>query len=110
MDPGETDLQCALRELEEETGIRAGDIEIIDGFLYENRYPVSARRYDQGSGTLEKTLRIFLARLHNDIDLSLTEHHGYQWFDWNPPHDLQVKTINPLLETLQEFLRDQQTS
>ena len=105
VDPGETDLQCALRELEEETGIKAEDIAIDDKFLFESRYNVSARRYGEAGGTVEKTLRIFLGRLVRDVRLSLTEHDGYEWFDWRPPHDIQKKAINPLLDCLNEYLQ-----
>ena len=38
VDPGETEMQCALRELHEETGITATDIEIDDGFRFESHY------------------------------------------------------------------------
>ena len=44
VDEGETELQCALRELREETGIAAEDIEIDPTFSYENRYMVNQNR------------------------------------------------------------------
>ncbi|MCP4171204.1 MAG: NUDIX domain-containing protein [Fuerstiella sp.] len=98
VDPGETDLECALRELEEETGIRLDQIQVIDDFLHETRYMVNGKRYGLGKGPVEKTMRIYLGRLTEDVDITLTEHLGFEWFDWQPPHHIQAKAIDPLLE------------
>ena len=62
VDEGETELQCALRELYEETGISADDIEIDPTFSYENRYMVNQKRYG-GKGFVEKKLLVYLAWL-----------------------------------------------
>lgn len=102
VDPGETELQCALRELREETGIAASDIQFIEGFRFTSVYPVRAR----GSGTAcDKTLVLFLARLVRDAPIAVTEHQGYEWFAWNPPHAIQARTIDPLLVEVDEFLK-----
>jgi bis(5'-nucleosidyl)-tetraphosphatase len=60
VDEGETELQCALRELAEETGITEQDIEVDPDFRFENRYLVNEKRYG-GEGSIEKTLYVFLA-------------------------------------------------
>jgi len=100
VDPGETEMECALRELAEETGITAADIELIDGFRFTNHYQVRGKR----DGRLyDKTLVIFLARLLKDISIKATEHPGYEWFAWNPPHHIQAFTIDPLLAALERF-------
>ena len=101
VDPGETEMQCALRELNEETRITAGDIEGIDGFRFTMQYPVRAKR----DGRLhDKTLVVFLARLVRDVKIEPTEHGGYQWFPWNPPHQIQERTIDPLLAAVEAFI------
>jgi bis(5'-nucleosidyl)-tetraphosphatase len=101
VDAGETEMQCALRELNEETGIKADDVEVIEDFRFETKYPVRGKHDGK---TYEKTLVIFLARLKRDVPIDVTEHGGYQWFTWNPPHRIQERTIDPLLATLAEFL------
>jgi len=106
VDEGETELQCALRELREETGIVADDIEIDPTFIYENRYMVNQKRYG-GKGFIEKKLLVYLARLKNPVRITVTEHDGYRWFSWNPPHRIQDLTIDSLLETLERHLQRQ---
>ena len=98
VDSGETNLECAYRELEEETGISATDVQLDEEFKFKHKYLVSGSRYD--SGPLKKKLIIYLAELVRDIEIQVTEHAGYEWFDWDPPHDIQERTINPLLEKL----------
>ena len=87
----------ALREFEEETGIDRSQIKLDEEFLYEGSYRVKNWK---GRGNVDKRLVIFLAKLRSSSSAKVvpTEHIGYQWVDWDPPHDIQEKTINPLLE------------
>ncbi len=101
VDPGESELQCALRELDEESGIRRQDIEIIPNFCYRHRYHV-VTRVERRQPRL-KELVVFLARLQRPVSISLTEHIGFEWFDWDPPHQIQEQTIDPLLAELESF-------
>ena len=101
VDPGESEMQCALRELVEETGITAADIELIDGFRFTHQYQVRGKRDGK---TYDKTLVIFLGRLTNDVPIQTTEHIDYRWFPWNPPHRIQAQTIDPLLASVAAFL------
>ena len=101
VDRGETDLECALRELEEETGIREDDIELDAGFEFVTRYQI--RDPKSGNETL-KTLRIFLGWLKREVAIRPSEHLGYEWFRWQPPHQIQAFTIDPLLTALEEYL------
>jgi 8-oxo-dGTP pyrophosphatase MutT (NUDIX family) len=106
VDHGESDLECALRELDEETGIQPEDIEVIDGFRFASRYPVRDKR---DAKPYDKTLIVFLARLVRDVKIEATEHSGYQWFPWNPPHTIQQRTIDPLLAAVVDFLKNKST-
>ncbi len=95
VDPGETDRQCALRELIEETGIDECDIEIDETFEFRTEYTVKYKRTQ--FRPQNKTLIIYLAELTRDIPLQLTEHDSYQWFAWDPPHQIQIETLDDLL-------------
>jgi 8-oxo-dGTP pyrophosphatase MutT (NUDIX family) len=101
VDPGESEMECALRELEEETAIRAGDIKIDPEFRYSQQYEVRYSRNDYRPQ--QKELVIFLARLQVDVEIELTEHQGYEWFEWNPPMSIQEQTIDPLLAQVAEY-------
>lgn len=106
VDAGETPMQCALRELCEETGIAAHDIEILGDFRFDSTYKVRGK----SGRLLEKSLVIFLARLQREVPLALTEHIGYEWFRWNPPHKIQAWTIDPLLAALEAYLAQKMQS
>jgi 8-oxo-dGTP pyrophosphatase MutT (NUDIX family) len=97
VEPGETDEQCALRELWEETGITAEDIQLDPKFRFVIQYECRYKRSDE---RLAKTVVIYLGRLLHDVSIRMSEHQGYRWLAWNPPHVLQRETIDPLLEHL----------
>lgn len=101
LDPGETDLECAYRELWEETGIRSNQVELIPDFRFTISYTIREKRF--GSKLVDKTVIIFLARLLEKVDIVTTEHPGFEWRSWNPPHYLQAQTIDPLLAAVAEF-------
>lgn len=103
VDDGESDLQCALRELVEETGIKANDIEIDPDFQFVHEYMVNDNR--RGGGPKLKQLKVYLARLLRPVEIEVTEHDGFQWFDWQAPHKIQAETIDPLLEHLEQHWR-----
>ena len=50
-----------------------------------------------GNVPMNKTLVIFLGTLNKSVELVLTEHDSFQWFDWKPPHQIQTQTIDDLL-------------
>lgn len=104
VDPGESDMETALRELEEETGITSEDIKLEPDFRYSHSYIVHKKRY--GKEPRLKELVIFMATLTKEVELELTEHIGYQWVEWNPPHQIQEKTIDPLLLAANEFFAE----
>lgn len=98
VDPGEKKKQCALRELEEETGITLADIKIDPDFKFKEKYIVSNKR--DPAQSKKKTLTIYLAKLTRPVDIVLTEHIGFEWLDWAPPHTIQTNSIDPLLKQL----------
>ena len=102
VDPGESPADCALRELHEETGIVRQDISIDDRFEFRTRYAVLDRM--EPRELAEKTLVIYLAWLERPVEIQVSEHGSYRWFDWNPPHQIQQQTIDPLLAYVETFL------
>lgn len=106
VEAGETDEQCALREMWEETGISPEAVRLDPNFRFEETYyPVEPRF---GSTKVEKTLVIFLGWIEGDQPIKLTEHTGYEWWMWRPPHTIQKYTIDPLLAKVDEFFKTSQ--
>ena len=102
VDAGEDELTCALRELEEETSLRADQLRLDSRFRYEAHYTVRYKR--TGNVATPKTLVVFLACLKHDGPIQATEHLGHAWFAWRPPHKIQTLTIDPLLSQLEKHL------
>lgn len=99
---GESDLECAWRELKEETGLTRRDIKLDPHFRYEETYLTCYRRF--GNEEVEKTVVLYLGRLVSDRKVRLGEHQGYKWMRWAPPHVFQEKTIQGLLQRLETYL------
>jgi 8-oxo-dGTP pyrophosphatase MutT (NUDIX family) len=97
---GETLRQTALRETEEETGFNKSQIVLDPEFSFSLTYPVNYRR--QGYPVVEKTVTYFLGFVDSERPIVCSEHSGYEWFDWSPPHAIQAQTIDPLLAAVAE--------
>lgn len=102
LEPGETELACALRELAEETGIAADQVRIDPEFRFTEIYCPRYKRF--GGDKVEKTLVIFLGFLNTEVPVAVSEHVGFEWIDWNPPHQIQAETVDPLLAQAAAFI------
>lgn len=75
LEAGETEIQAALRELEEETGI--SDVKLIDGFQDHVIYFFRSR------GDLINKKVTFFVGITPDFNVKLSdEHQGYLWLDY----------------------------
>lgn len=100
-EPGESLVRTALRETEEETGIPASEIQLIEGFAFTLEYPVTYSRPKVNRFT--KRVSYFLGRVSGPCQVRCTEHQDFKWFTWSPPHKIQSQTIDPLLEAAESF-------
>jgi bis(5'-nucleosidyl)-tetraphosphatase len=78
LETGESELDAALRELAEETGLAPGDYTLLDGFQEEERY-----YFTRGTGVdlclIRKRVDYFLAEyVRGDVQLS-REASRYEW-------------------------------
>ncbi len=104
MEAGEDERGTAMRELREETGYGVDDVRIHEGFRHEVMYHAPYRRF--GGEMVEKTLVIFLGRLLVHREPRLTEHVGFQWVAWAPPHRVQQNTVDGLLMHVEDWLSE----
>lgn len=103
IEPHETELECALRELEEETNLKAAVITIDENFRFEISYTARYKRFNNES--VGKTLVVFLGYLLTDAQVVLTEHQGYKWFEWKDRQSFQEPSIENLLKELAEYFQ-----
>ena len=76
VDPGETDMQAAVRELREETGIR--EIVPVPDFQREITYFFRSARH----GLIRKTVMFFLAEVTKPDVILSEEHVGYDFLPY----------------------------
>ena len=98
IEENETLLECAKRELEEETGI--DDVEIIDGFFDNISY-----FYDQDDQKHYKKVDFFLGKTnYKDVQIS-HEHTDFMWLDFETALEtLTFENAKTLLNSAQSFL------
>jgi bis(5'-nucleosidyl)-tetraphosphatase len=75
VEKGETDEQTAVREVQEETGLKA--IALVPGFMQIIEY-----FYRRGKRTIHKEVVFFLAKSKEDEVTISHEHQGYGWFSY----------------------------
>jgi len=73
---GENDLEAALRETKEETGLKRSELRIIPNFrTYEKFY------FRRGQQLIHDTVILYLAETRNPcVIISPREHSGFAWF------------------------------
>lgn len=84
MKRGEDELGCALRELEEETGIAPRHVSVVDGFRFETTWCPRPDRPDR-----MKTVVLFAAEVEGPVAVVTPDHDDYAWVPWRPPHDFE---------------------
>ncbi|MEZ6133544.1 MAG: NUDIX domain-containing protein [Pirellulaceae bacterium] len=99
-EPGESILETALRETEEETGISADEIHVDPSFKFAIEYYVTGKK----RGDYHKRVTYFLGTVEAPREVELTEHVGFRWFDWPPAGPIQTQTIDPLLAAVGQHL------
>jgi len=103
-EPGERTIDAALRELEEETGIKKADIRIAPNFrAYERFY------FRVGNQGIYDTVILFLAETHKaEIVIRPREHSGYGWFLYHDALNVIGKKYGDtrnVLKQASDFLR-----
>jgi len=93
VEPDEDELETALRELEEESGIK--DVAVLDGFREEMHY-----FFKHEGQTISKTVVFFLGRVG---DRAVEISHEHQNFDWLPFKEAKERlTFNNAKEILEK--------
>jgi 8-oxo-dGTP pyrophosphatase MutT (NUDIX family) len=73
---GEKSMQTALRETQEETGIKPEELKIIPGFKGYEKF-----HFFSGTQKINDTVILYLAETRQaEVKISTREHSGYAWF------------------------------
>lgn len=98
LESGETKLQAAIRELEEESGITT--IELHDGFEESFAYV-----FDFKGEPTRKTVNFFVGKTtEQEVTLS-NEHRGYRWLSYDQAYkNLTYQNAKNVLEKAEQFL------
>lgn len=103
-EPGERSIDAALRELEEETGIKKSELRIIPNFRAYERFS-----FRIGNEHIYDTVILFLAETHKaDVKLTPREHSGFAWFLYNDALNVIGKKYGDtrkVLKQARDFLR-----
>jgi len=101
---GETSMLTALRETEEETGIKRNELRIIPGFRTYERFT-----FKSGKQTIHDIVILYLAETRQaHVRISVREHSGFAWFLYaDAIHALGSKYVGTrrVLKQAQDFLR-----
>ena len=96
---GETSLQAALREVDEETGI--SDLQFEWGERFTDTGP-----YNRG-----KVARYYLARTEQvrvvmgiSPELGRPEHHEYQWMDFDKAYDISAPRVREVVQWARQVI------
>lgn len=99
VEKGESDLDAAIRELKEETGIKAP--KVVEGFSHEIEYFFRSSKH----GLIRKSVVFFLGQT-NARDVILSEEHiAYEYLDYDSAMKrLTYANARETLRKAQEFL------
>jgi 8-oxo-dGTP pyrophosphatase MutT (NUDIX family) len=99
VEKGESDLDAAMRELKEETGIE--QVEPVEGFKEEMTYFFR----DKKKGLIKKTVVFFLARSDSDRVVISDEHEGGEFVAYDQAlKQLGYDNARKILRAAEEFL------
>ncbi|MHB8585797.1 MAG: bis(5'-nucleosyl)-tetraphosphatase [Thermoplasmatota archaeon] len=74
VEAGESVLEAAMREVEEETGIGPGNLQLIDGFLRKTAY-----KFRRGRNLVDKGVEYFLLKSSTSAVKISAEHTAFEW-------------------------------
>lgn len=102
LEEGERATAAFLREVEEETGLKRGDLKIISGFRATDRYAFF-------SGQQRKIFKIVIFYLvetkKSEVAVS-SEHQGFGWFTYHEALNLsKYKNTKDIIKRAHEFIQ-----
>lgn len=108
VEAGETELEAAARELQEETGLTGGDYVLLEGFREEERYHFT-RGGEQELRRIRKRVDYFLARWQRGEVRISREASRYEWVPFDEAmRMLRFPEKRRILRAAEEWLARQE--
>lgn len=108
IEKGESSMQAAVRELEEETGLKESDIGIQKGFKTHEKF-----QFNIGKRKINKTVILYLAQTtKKGIDITRGKHEeGFGWFLYKDANKIlsMHKESQAVLRRANNFLKNKST-
>lgn len=117
LEEGERATAAFLREVEEETGLKRGDLKIISGFQATDRYMFSeGRTYyrrihhkayaEHARGTVLKIVIFYLVETKKSEVVISEEHDGFGWFSYHEALRIsKYKNTQNIIKRAHEFIQ-----
>lgn len=83
MESGERSWQTAFREVEEETGLKSGELKVQDNFKVFEKFPYGRKVANGKTQPIFKIVIFYLAETNQSQVVLSAEHAGYGWFSYN---------------------------
>lgn len=100
LEADEDELECALREMEEETGIGRDDVRVVDGFRFVTTWVMTKR----SGARVTKSVVLFAVEAHGPCAVHTPDHDDYAWVTWRPPHAFpEHRTLDLALDAWEAF-------
>ena len=102
IEAGERSWQSALREVREETGLKASELKFIENFKAYERF-----MFRHGKERVFKIVILYLAETKQPRIAVSWEHEGYGWFTYNEAKKVlsQYHENTKILTTAYDFLK-----
>ncbi len=107
LEPGETEKEAALREIQEETGLDAARLAFLDGFRHEDIYPAASTREATSGLPIEKHSVYYLASTREEhIITDNDEISDFRWVEFDAALSLiAFESMREVLRAAHTFLR-----
>ena len=100
LERGEDELECALREMEEETGIDRERVRVVDGFRFVTTWVMTKR----SGARVTKSVVLFAVEAEGPCAVRTPDHDDYAWVTWQPPHAFpEHRTLDLALSAWEAF-------
>lgn len=105
VEEGETELEAALRELKEESGIE--DIKLIDGWREQMQFMFREKHGAKAGQFIRKDFVLYLAEASENIDARIShEHNGFAWLTLDMAKKyLKFKDIKGILDEADFYIK-----